>query len=557
MLDFVEEKTIMTNLARIHGVEDVFGFLNPSEDELNSPYLLENIEDAVHLIADHVIRGCKIVIHIDQDNDGVNSGALTYSYLKNFTDNVSYIHSQREDGHGVEMSENLIDDDTDLLIIIDSSSNSVDACKRISEKGIQIIIIDHHKIDIRNDFCILVNPQSQGCKYPNKNSSASVIAWQVIRVLDDYFSSSLSHNYISMAAIGLIGDVMSLKEDENRYIVSEGLQRKNLCLGILALLDVLKKDSNTVNTTDVSFSISPCLNACARKNKLELAIQLLIETDYQKCLIIAREVVELNEMRKKEQLNYFNDLLPSTMNSIANKDKCIIIVNNEIGKGYRGLVANNFAEEFQRTVFVVSENDDENYYSGSFRTFGDFNVREFLKDVSNLIKIVGHDTVGGAKFLKNDLDRVVQYFNDNIKVDQMESNIEYIMEINLSDLTENLIREVESFYRLSGKGIETGKFKITNLTVIDKKVMGKDKNTIKLSVVPTSDTYFLDEEDILKLEPVVNLMKFRANEDFFLDEFIGKEIECVGELNLNAWKNPRTNKILTTKQIFIEDWKFA
>lgn len=546
---YSEFDSIHDKLASIHGIDDIHRFLYPSEEELHSPYLLKNIEAARAVIVDAIESRKLISIHIDIDTDGATSGTAMYNYLRCFTGNITYFHAQRSEGHGVELSESDVPERTELLIIIDSSTNSFDSCERIREKGIEIIVLDHHEQDALNPHCILVNPQQEGCVYPNKSISGAVVAWKMCQVLDDYYNSSYSNDLYDVVAIGLQGDVMNLMEYENRYIVHRGINNiKNI--GIRALLEESKKDPNKITATDIGFLISPNINAACRMDKIEVVLELLIERDTIKAKELAKKVLAMNEERKKIQA-YFNQKLISLVNE---NDKCSIIIDDEIGKGFKGLVAGDFCGKFQKPVMILSLEDDGTY-SGSYRAYGDFDFKKFLNNIPTVNYAAGHGGAGGVRYNKRNLKRIQKYLNENLSIEKEDQYLEYILEFDIDELNDKLIKQIESFYTISGKGFETGKFLIKNIRPQKKDILGKDKNTVKVSATPMSKSYFYDEEELLKMPPSVTLMKFRTNEEYFDNSFIGKEIEVVGTLNLNEWVNPRSRKVTKTNQVFLDDFR--
>lgn len=472
-------------------------------------------------------------------------------------ENLTIFHAQRDRGHGLNVLNGIeeIPNNTRLLISVDSSTNDKEFCELLTKNRVDVLIIDHHKQEKTNQFATIINPNLITDTYPNKSLCGSQVVFKVIQTLDDYYSTNFVEEYYDLVSLATVGDCMDLSVLENRFMVDKGLKSiQNE--GMRALLDCFKKDINKLQTDTYSYLLVPALNACCRLNKMELAIELLNSEDYFSASMLASEIIELNEIRKKTQIQYYEKFLPIVQKSINQKNKCIIIVDQEIGKGYRGLVAADFANEFQRTVFIVSEDKDSRYYSGSFRTYNDFNVREFLKNVPDLIEIVGHDSVGGGKFLKENLDKIIQYFNENIKDDFNEKKLIYLYTVDLNDLNESFCKDVEQFFRISGNGMAQGLFRIKNIRVLKKDILGKQRNTIKLTVYPHSKTYFLDKNEYDDLAEKSNLilMKFRTSENSIPDDIIGREIECVGSLNFNEFKR-YDGTIKKSIQIFIEDYK--
>ncbi|GAA4879116.1 hypothetical protein GCM10023310_69050 [Paenibacillus vulneris] len=529
--EYNEFEDIKTILARIHDIKQPKRFLNPCEFELYSPELLKNCHLAVNRIVKAINNEELISIHVDVDSDGVTSGALMYNYLKNFTNKVTYFHAQRSDGHGIEISENDVPSGTNLLIIIDSSTNSVETCKRISTSGVDIIVLDHHEQDNINPYCILVNPQQDGCNYPNKSISGAVVAWKVCRALDSYYKTKYANDYYDIVAIGLVGDVMSLREYENRYIVREGINNiKNI--GLRSLLKASKKDPNKITVSDIGYLIAPNINAACRMDKIEVILELITETDEVKANELAHKVLELNEERKRLQKYYYEKLRPL----VNENDKCSFIIDNEIGKGFRGLVAGVLSEEFQKPVIIMSM-DHEGIYSGSFRSYDDCNFKKILNDIPEVIEAAGHKTVGGVKFKSDDLEVVKEHLNKVLLGNQSEKHIEYVLELLPNEIDKDLVKSIQEFYEISGQGFETGRFLIKGVETQKKVILGKDKNTIKI-----------------ECNNIV-LMKFRTDESYFDDYLIGKNVDVVGTLNLNEWVNPRTRKAIVTTQLFLDDYK--
>lgn len=544
---FDKHDHIHKKLARIYGIDDLQRFLHPTEDELFNPKLLKNIDLARDRILKAIHRNERISIFADVDNDGICSASIMFNYLRLHTDNVSYFCNQRSEGHGLANSLHLVPKNTNLLIVVDSSSNDTEQCKILKSKGIDIIILDHHVIEQQNPYCILVNPQA--CDYPNKSISGSVVAWKMCKELDEAFDINLSDDFVDLAAIGLLGDQMNILEYENRYIVQYGL-RNIRNKGIKALISEFGKEKNKLSSTDVLFNIAPALNSACRLDRIEIALSLLTEEDPKKVKKLAREVIELNNERKIAQARYYNELV----NQLNENDKCVVVINNSIGAGYRGLLAGDLFNKVKRPVMVLSESDDGTY-KGSYRS-GDYNLKAVLNSIPQVIYAAGHTNAGGVSFKKDDLIHVQKQLNDLLpSFNEKQKCLEYVLEFDIEEITEDLIRDIEEFYQINGNGFDIGLFKINNVFILDKQVLGRDRNTIKLGVCSAKIAKKHESWGYDSLDPSHYLMKFRTSTGYIGDECIHKEVSVLGTLNLNIYKNQRTGKLTKTKQIFIEDYK--
>jgi single-stranded-DNA-specific exonuclease len=490
----------------------------------------------------------KISIFSDPDNDGICATAIMYNYLRNFTENITYFYNQRSASHGINTSMHLVPEDTELLIIVDSSSNDTEECKILKLNGINTVVLDHHPIEQENPYCILVNPQQNGCDYPNKNISGSVVSLKMCKALDEQLGTEYSSNFYDLAAIGLLGDQMNMLECENRFIVQEGLGNITT-KGIKALLSALGLDKDNLSSTNILYSISPCLNAACRLDQIEIALSLLTEENPKIYKQLAHDIVQLNEKRKIEQSKYYKLLI----DSINSSDKCSIVIENSIGAGYRGLLAGDFSNEFKRSVMILSEDEDDTYY-GSYRSYNGYDLKSILNSIPEVLMTAGHPPAGGIRFKRSDLDKVQSYLNEHLPSLDRENHLEYVLEFDLEEVNEQLIKDIESFYRLNGNGFDVGLFRIANCFVLDKKILGKEKNTVKVDICSAKLASKYKNWGYDSLEPTHCLMKFRTNPDYFKDRYLYKQIDVVGSLNLNTWKNPNTGKTKTTKQIFIEDF---
>src|SRR5690606_32187008 len=246
--------SILEKIAKIRGIKDVNRFLNPTKDEMFDPYLIKNIVEASEKILQYVKDGKRILLSYDADADGLTSTSIMYRYLKNYTDNIDYIYNERNHGHGIHEQTRLdfiYEDDVDengeiineekkyryemnkrnlekisqadLLIIIDSSSNDVEACKKlIDDFGIEIIIIDHHAIEVENPHVLLVNPQQEGDEYPNKFLSGAGVVFKVLQVMEDILGDEGKvdpFDFMDLVAVGMYADVMRVDVYENRFMI--------------------------------------------------------------------------------------------------------------------------------------------------------------------------------------------------------------------------------------------------------------------------------------------------------------------------------------------------
>jgi single-stranded-DNA-specific exonuclease len=533
-LEYSEFDTITEKLAAINGIKDYESYLSPSEGFIGDPYQLKNIHNAINIVQNAVREHKNIKVFYDPDADGLLSGSILYEYLNKLTDKVKLIGGSREKGHGLNTIIDEIPEDTQVLIVVDSSSSDWKECKQLKEKGVEVLIIDHHLVESPNYYCTLVNPQQEDCNYTNKSISCSALVWQFCRVLDDAFNRNDAYAYVDLAALGLISDMMDMSNMENRAIVNLGLDNVEN-IGIRSILSSKKLDGKKLSTTDIGFNVTNLLNAAARMNELPKAIELLTAKTYTRADELVKEIGKLNQQRKKTQTNhadFVKDLIDPTQ-------KIIIILDHEkkIGKNFAGLIANDVTKQYQRPCLILSPDAKQgNTYAGSFRSYNGFDIRSFFESIECVNYAAGHAGAGGVGVDKDKLQQFVEKVQEMAQDLDFEEVLEYDLELNCKEINGNLIDEINDFYRITGNGFPMGKILVKGLYVGDVEIT-KNKDTVKIICGD------------------VTLMKFRTNETYKDNVPYFTEIEAVGTLNVNCYYNFQQRKNIITNQLYLDEYR--
>ena len=136
-----------------------------------------------------------------------------------------YLHEGKI--HGLaDVMEFIEMNDFSLVILPDSSSNDYSYHKELHDRGLDIIILDHHEAEHISEDAIVIN--NQLCDYPNKQMSGVGIVWQFCRYLDSLLNSNYANNYLDLVAIGMCGDMMDLRSIETKHLILKGFKEENL-----------------------------------------------------------------------------------------------------------------------------------------------------------------------------------------------------------------------------------------------------------------------------------------------------------------------------------------
>lgn len=241
-------ETVLKN----RGITDWKQYMKLNDDCIYPYSMLSNMGQAIEYMKKHIENKNRIHIIVDSDVDGYTSGSMMYRYLKLVDPklDITYsLHTAKQHGLSYDIE---IPEDCNLLIVPDAGSNDVEQCKKLKEKGIDIIILDHHICDKENKYAIVVNNQLGD--YPNKNLCGAGVVYKFLQALDDELWESYADNMLDMVALANISDVMDMREYETRHLVDKGLNKIRSKL-FKALIDKQSYSMNDiVNITYIKFT---------------------------------------------------------------------------------------------------------------------------------------------------------------------------------------------------------------------------------------------------------------------------------------------------------------
>lgn len=281
----------VANLLRSRGVKNIEKYYEPTEDCLQCPVALKNVGEGAKLLEEVIKLNQKILIVVDCDCDGFTSATIMYNYLKDLAPELEIDYVLHEGkAHGLQDHiKKLIDDGKNygLIITPDASSNDYKYHEQLKEIGASVLVLDHHIVDTEiSNNAIVINNQSSP-DYKNKELTGAGVVYQFCRYLDWYFQSDNTNadKYIDLAAWGIIGDMGSMIEIENRYIAYKGMRNINNALlwafmekqaySITGIMNPSKQQLiDAMNPISVAFYIVPLVNAMIRVGSMPEKIRL-------------------------------------------------------------------------------------------------------------------------------------------------------------------------------------------------------------------------------------------------------------------------------------------
>ncbi|MFC1554641.1 single-stranded-DNA-specific exonuclease RecJ [candidate division KSB1 bacterium] len=375
--------------------EEAKRFFNPKLSDLNDPFLMKNMKNAVDRIQEALKNREKIMIYGDYDVDGITACSLLYIYFREMTDQVFFFIPERlKDGygfsmHGVEEAKKL---GISLLITVDCGITSIEEVRASREFGMDVIVTDHHQPGTElPDALAILNPLQVDCEYPFKGLSGVGVAFKLVHAINMVIGRDMNHlmQYADLVAIGSAADVVPLV-DENRILVRAGLERINdrKNIGLNALLSVALLKNSFIGTGQILFGIAPRINAVGRLGSAERAVNLFTANEMSKAYEIAHVLEQENQQRKSIEEETFNEAMQLAESEFESGLKePLVLYKDGWHPGVIGIVASRLVEKFFRPVVMVAF--EEGVGKGSVRSVPDFDVYDALKNCGQYLKEYG------------------------------------------------------------------------------------------------------------------------------------------------------------------------
>ena len=143
---------LVRTLLSKRGVEsehDIAAFLNPDyELHTHDPFLLAGMDVAVARLLSAIEKGERIAVYAYFDCDGIPGAALLHDFFKKieYENFEVYLPHRDMEGYGfhTDAIAKLAERGVKLIITIDVGTNAIEAVRFAKEKGVDVIITDHH-----------------------------------------------------------------------------------------------------------------------------------------------------------------------------------------------------------------------------------------------------------------------------------------------------------------------------------------------------------------------------------------------------------------------------
>ena len=567
------QQDYVRNLLHSRGIADLESYKVPSREFLQDPSALKNIAAAAGLYTRVVTNGGNVLIVVDSDNDGYTSAAIIYQYTKRCNPNIRvdyWLHEGKQ--HGLEDHINKLmetDVNYDLIILPDSSSNDVKYHDMLDDIHIPCLVLDHHIADVKlSDNAIVVNNQLSP-NYKNKELTGAGVVYQFCRYVDGLYSRNWADDYLDLAAWGIIGDMGSVLELENRYIIYEGLRNvKNdffKCLLNKQAYSITGAQGaswetilSKTNPISVAFYIVPLTNALIRVGTMEEKERMFMAFCDGSQMVPcnkrgAKGTMERVDIESARECTNARTKQNSTKEKVVEKLEAKIfkydLLENKVlfvrldeddvfPAELNGLIAMQLSARYKRPTIVARLNR-EGYDRGSARGLNQSELKDFkqfLIDSGMFEYAQGHANAFGVSIPDAKLRDFHAYANQALSSIDFGENVYDVHFARTSDAPDlsELVIDVARAGGIWGQGNPEPLIYIEGIPVNSSnyRVMGSNADTIKIEYNGMS------------------FLKFKAKD--FIDElkqYGSCTLNIIGRANLNEWGGR------VSPQMFIDDYE--
>ncbi|MBN1756472.1 single-stranded-DNA-specific exonuclease RecJ [bacterium] len=437
-------------------VKQMKDFFYPSLDQLSDPFCLSGMTKGIDRIVEALKNKEKIMIFGDYDVDGITATALLFLVLRRFTSEVSYhLPNRLSEGYGLSQEgiQDAASNGVSLIISVDCGITGIDEVEFAKTLGIDFIISDHHEPGMKiPDAYSIINPKLDRNVGDLKELAGVGVAFKLAQGLFDTFNQDHSElfSHLDLVALGTIADIVPLI-GENRILAKFGLRQLESTskIGLKALLKIAGIWGQKLESWHIVFILAPRLNAVGRISTPRTAFELLTTHDAREANRTAELLESENRKRKKLDERIFEEALDMIENKIdLDKEKAIILSNDNWHLGVIGIVASRIVERYTRPTILISNIDGEG--KGSARSVPGFHLLNAVKECRGyLLKYGGHKYAAGLSILPENIEAFKEAFNkytsDNIVEEDLVPKLKIAAKLGPEDIDKNLVEWLELF----------------------------------------------------------------------------------------------------------------
>ena len=369
-------------------------------------------------------------------------------------------------------------------------SNDYEQHKELAEKGIDVLVIDHHEAERISEYACVIN--NQLCDYPTKSLSGVGMVYKFCQLIDKMLGKNIIDNYLDLVSLGMIADMMDLRDFETKYLINCGISN----IRNPFLKGMIEKNAYSIGSDitpmGIAFYVAPYVNATIRMGSLEekqIMFKSMLEYEaYNKVpstkrgckgqeeFIVEQAVRNCSNIKSRQTkardngVEYIENLIKNN-NLLENKILLIQIPKEaNIEKTLTGLIANQLMSKYQRPVLLLNETEQDNKicWEGSARGYEKSNLKDFRQFCLNsncILYAEGHSNAFGFCVEDSKVKDFILYCNTTLKDFSFSPCyfVDFIFDVN--NFNQKDILDIAELKSLWGQGVEEPYIALTNIKV--------------------------------------------------------------------------------------------
>ena len=466
-------------------------FFRPDWHHLHDPFLMKDMDVAVDRLQQAIDKNETIMVFGDYDVDGTSAVALLTHYLqRKKVEVISYIPDRYAEGYGLSKQgiDKAVSERVKLLFTLDCGIKSVDLIAYANQKGIDVIVCDHHNPGEQlPDAHAVLDPKRSDCTYPFDELCGCGVVFKLIQAHASTLGIEVQElqPYLDLVATASAADIVSII-DENRTLTYFGMQvyKQSPRPGLMALLGDRKQSA--ISLTDLVFRVAPRINAAGRMKHGTYAVDLLLSESIGEATNRAEEIEGFNENRKALDREITQQALIQIEESEQTNNASTVVYDPNWHKGVIGIVASRLIETHYKPTVVFSRSGD--VLTASARSVRDFDLYAALSECQDyMIQFGGHKYAAGLTIRPEQYvgfcKRFEKVVSKLIQPEQKERTLLIDMEIPITEITPKFFRIVN---QMAPFGPGNMRPVLLSKRVKDRgnaKLVGSDKTHLKCSFV--------------------------------------------------------------------------
>ena len=471
-------------------------FFRPEWHHLHDPFLMKDMHVAVHRLQQAIDKKETVMVFGDYDVDGTSAVSLLVHYLQHQKmEGISYIPDRYSEGYGLSQQgiDKAVEEGVGLLFTLDCGIKAVDLISDANQKGIDVIICDHHTPGEQLPAAhAVLDPKRPDCNYPFDGLCGCGVVFKLIQAHASTLGIEVQElqPYLDLVATASAADIVPII-DENRVLTYFGMQvyQESPRPGLKVLLGERKKSIISVN--DLIFRVAPRINAAGRMKHGTYAVELLLSDSTEEATKRAEEIEGFNENRKVLDKEITEQALLQIQESGQTDKASTVVYNPNWHKGVIGIVASRLIETHYKPTVVFTRSGD--VLTASARSVRGFDLyAALLACQDHIIQFGGHKYAAGLTIHPEQYVDFCQCFEEvvsnQILPEQQERTLSIDMEIPIAEITPKFFRIIK---RMAPFGPGNMRPVLMSKGVLDRgyaKRVGSDEAHLKCSFVAGNES---------------------------------------------------------------------